>query len=428
MRSTGGSNREPCRASTRPNWVIGPTPPCTCAARWTSGTANSRSARRLETVWRSPGRRGPSPHTTLANNAELSGSVTWSGRLLGLTPQAEAVAGAADLSVHLGTLAGTVDFTGLEHWAADAAPGDVGTGTMWHDGDLSYAVAVRGKHLRADRRRRRHRDGRLLRPGPRGHGRRAGTRGPERPASAARGEAGLAVAERSSSRPRTAGTLYLSPSCPLFSDLTDRTAVVTGSTKGIGKAIARALAQHGARVVVSSRDAGRVEATQRELSDEGLAVLGIPCNIGRKPELEHLIEESRRALGHIDIVVGNAAINPHYGSFTEISDEAFAKIMATNVQSNLWLAQLVADEMRERRDGRNHLRLVDRWPDRLRRDRRLLHLQGRRLPARPQPRGRARAAQHPGERHHARPGADGFCAGAVGGRGTRGGPESPTRR
>ena len=137
---------------------------------------------------------------------------------------------------------------------------------------------------------------------------------------------------------------------PLF-DLSGKTAVVTGSTKGIGKAIAKALAQHGARVVVSSRDAGRVEATQRELTDEGLTALGLTCNVGRKEDLERLIEDSRRALGHIDIVVGNAAINPHYGSFTEIPDHAFAKIMATNVQSNLWLAQLVADEMREQKDG-----------------------------------------------------------------------------
>ena len=137
---------------------------------------------------------------------------------------------------------------------------------------------------------------------------------------------------------------------PLF-DLTGKTAVVTGSTKGIGKAIARALAQHGAQVVVSSRDEGRVAAAERELADEGLAVLGLPCNVGRKAELERLVDESRRAWGQIDIVVANAAINPHYGSFADISDEAFAKIMATNVQSNLWLAQLVADEMRERKDG-----------------------------------------------------------------------------
>ena len=87
---------------------------------------------------------GPSPHTAFADNAALSGSVGWSGRLLGLTPEAEAVAGAAALSVDLTTLAGTADFTALEQWAADAAPGALGTGTMWHDGDLGYDIEVRG--------------------------------------------------------------------------------------------------------------------------------------------------------------------------------------------------------------------------------------------------------------------------------------------
>ena len=87
---------------------------------------------------------GPRPDAALAGNAALSGSVRWSGRLLGLTPDAEAVAGAAALSVDLATMLGTADFTGLEQWAADAAPGAAGTGATWHDGDLSYAIAVRG--------------------------------------------------------------------------------------------------------------------------------------------------------------------------------------------------------------------------------------------------------------------------------------------
>ena len=87
---------------------------------------------------------GPSPHATLADNTELSGSVSWSGRLLGLTPGAEAVAGAAGLSVDLATLTGSAEFTGLERWAAGAAPGALGTGTAWRDGDLSYTIEVRG--------------------------------------------------------------------------------------------------------------------------------------------------------------------------------------------------------------------------------------------------------------------------------------------
>ncbi len=134
-------------------------------------------------------------------------------------------------------------------------------------------------------------------------------------------------------------------------DLSGKTAIVTGSTKGIGKAIARALAQHGARVVVSSRDADRVKTTAEELSGDGFEVLGIPCNIGRKAELQALIDATRKAWNRIDIVIGNAAINPHYGPSSEIPDEMFAKMMTTNIQSNLWLAHMVSDEMRARKDG-----------------------------------------------------------------------------
>ncbi len=134
-------------------------------------------------------------------------------------------------------------------------------------------------------------------------------------------------------------------------DLSGKVAIVTGSTKGIGKAIATALADHGAKVVVSSRDSGRVAETAKELADGGRDVLGIPCNVGHKDQLQALVDETRKAWGQIDIVVGNAAINPHYGPSMEIPDEIFAKVMATNIQSNLWLAQMVADEMRARKDG-----------------------------------------------------------------------------
>ena len=87
---------------------------------------------------------GPSPHATLKDNTALSGSVSWAGRLLGLTPDTEAVAGAADLSVDLTTLTGTVEFAELEQWAANAAPGALGTGAIWDDGDLRYDIEVRG--------------------------------------------------------------------------------------------------------------------------------------------------------------------------------------------------------------------------------------------------------------------------------------------
>ena len=90
---------------------------------------------------------GPSPHTELEANSTLSESVSWSGRLLGLTPQAEVLAAAADLTVELATLAGRVDFTGLESWPTQAVPGAIGTGAIWGDGGPSYGIDVRGNSL-----------------------------------------------------------------------------------------------------------------------------------------------------------------------------------------------------------------------------------------------------------------------------------------
>ena len=87
---------------------------------------------------------GPTPWTDLADNQMLSETVTWSGRLLGFTPIIEVVGGAADLGVDLGTLYGQLDFTNLEHWGPNAAPGAIGTGTIWGDGDLGYMIAVDG--------------------------------------------------------------------------------------------------------------------------------------------------------------------------------------------------------------------------------------------------------------------------------------------
>ena len=87
---------------------------------------------------------GRLPDTDLADNRQLSGTAGWTGRLLGFTPALQAVAGAADLSVELKTRAGQLDFTGLEHWTANAAPGPIGSGTRWGDGDLQYLLSVHG--------------------------------------------------------------------------------------------------------------------------------------------------------------------------------------------------------------------------------------------------------------------------------------------
>lgn len=88
------------------------------------------------------------PDTDLAQNRALSGSVSWIGALLGLTPTAASVAGDAEIGVNLRTLIGRADFTNLETWAVGAAPGEAGTGAMWGDGDLGYSIAVRGNTFR----------------------------------------------------------------------------------------------------------------------------------------------------------------------------------------------------------------------------------------------------------------------------------------
>ena len=91
-----------------------------------------------------PWAHGQGPETNLADNQTLSGSASWSGRLLGFTSESESLAGAADLTINLEALTGQIDFTGLEHWGVNAVPGPVGSGTMWNDGDLRYSVVVRG--------------------------------------------------------------------------------------------------------------------------------------------------------------------------------------------------------------------------------------------------------------------------------------------
>jgi NAD(P)-dependent dehydrogenase (short-subunit alcohol dehydrogenase family) len=135
-------------------------------------------------------------------------------------------------------------------------------------------------------------------------------------------------------------------------DLTGKTAVVTGSTKGIGKAIAYRLAQHGARVVVSSRKPDACDGVTDEINAAfpGSAI-AIPCNIGYKEQLQSLVDKTHDLLGPIDILVCNAAINPYAGSMLQCPDDAFDKIMASNVKSNHWLCGMVIPEMRERKDG-----------------------------------------------------------------------------
>ena len=135
-------------------------------------------------------------------------------------------------------------------------------------------------------------------------------------------------------------------------DLSGKVAVVTGSTKGIGEAIVKRMAEHGAKVVVSSRKSDACDKVAGEINatHPGQAI-AIPCNIGDKAQLQNLVDKTMETWGKIDILVCNAAVNPYFGPAADIPDDAFDKVMACNIKSNHWLSNMVVPQMAERKDG-----------------------------------------------------------------------------
>jgi NAD(P)-dependent dehydrogenase (short-subunit alcohol dehydrogenase family) len=136
-------------------------------------------------------------------------------------------------------------------------------------------------------------------------------------------------------------------------DLKGKSAIITGSSRGIGRAIAEAMADQGARVVISSRKPGPCEEVAAGINakhGDGTAI-AIPANISNKEDLQAMVDETNKSFGKIDIVVCNAASNPYYGPMAGISDDAFTKILQNNIISNHWLIQMCAPQMRERKDG-----------------------------------------------------------------------------
>lgn len=134
-------------------------------------------------------------------------------------------------------------------------------------------------------------------------------------------------------------------------DLTGKTALITGSSRGIGRSIAEEMARLGAKVVISSRKEQACKAVAAEMTETGLQAVAIPCNVGHKDQLQILVDKTRAIYGQIDILVCNAAVNPVYGPMADVQDDAFDRVMNTNVRSTFWLCNMVLPEMAERRDG-----------------------------------------------------------------------------
>jgi NAD(P)-dependent dehydrogenase (short-subunit alcohol dehydrogenase family) len=140
---------------------------------------------------------------------------------------------------------------------------------------------------------------------------------------------------------------------PALFDLSGQTALITGSSKGIGKAIAHRMAEHGANVIISSRKADVCEAAAAEINAAvgREAAVSIPANIADKASLQALVDKTLERFGQIDHLVCNAASNPYFGPQAGISDEAFSKILQNNIISNHWLITMVAPAMRARKEG-----------------------------------------------------------------------------
>lgn len=134
-------------------------------------------------------------------------------------------------------------------------------------------------------------------------------------------------------------------------DLSGKVAVITGSTKGIGKSMAEELARAGCKVAISSRKAEACEAVRAEFEKQGFDVLAKPCNVSRKEDLQALVDAVLAKWGRIDVAIANAAANPYYGPLAQIPDEALDKTFHNNVKSVLWFAGMTLPGMAERGGG-----------------------------------------------------------------------------
>ena len=135
-------------------------------------------------------------------------------------------------------------------------------------------------------------------------------------------------------------------------DMTGKVAIITGSSRGIGKAIAEDYADHGAKVVITSRNIGPCEEVAAAINAKHPgAAIAVSSSLSSKESLQAMVDAGRAAFGRIDVLICNAASNPHYGPMETITDEAFRKTLDLNIVSQHWLITMVAPEMRARKSG-----------------------------------------------------------------------------
>jgi dehydrogenase/reductase SDR family member 4 len=142
-------------------------------------------------------------------------------------------------------------------------------------------------------------------------------------------------------------------------DLTGKVAIITGSSKGIGEAMALALARAGAKVVISSRSQEAVDEVAAKFQAEGFEAIGVACHVGDEAQLQNLVDKTMEAFGRIDILINNAATNPIFGPIESASSDAFDKIMNVNVKSPWILSNLCLPELKKNKGTVIHIASVE---------------------------------------------------------------------